>query len=954
MGCRWGEVPIASGALLLVRLCCGWGAHGELSPSRYADCLATVPVKEIATIVGGRGMDDLQRAANPLTTAAELQAVASRSPAARPLVAMHPNAYPDLLAWLASLGDPAVTSALARRSGGTQGLVEDTLLAAKASEAGQPSAGTVASSATQPGDATLAAVAASDPRPDSTPTKLPAGLSSQATKRRRRTVPVVIGLVVGLLLAGGAAAVFIPRLTQDQATASDDSSADHGSADPAESESAAAEAADAEPATFLDGGQVSWTLDASDVLPPGRDGMHAAFSIAAEVDEMIAAPGGSLDEVNGVWVVAAGYTSGWEGIDSLPSTSTLVGIDTENGEVIWRFDGEQVTGCVPVAEANLVACSSYDSESTVGIDVETGEEIWRTPSSGLLDASNGVVGYQDLKGVGAMDGATGRDLWRVEAVPLPAEVLFLEVRGELLASAFEDGERVYDLRTGDLLAEVKQGSVTLLEDRALMSVLGYVESDAIIYNASKAVQVEDMDSSPDYVVESLGGTVWVEYDDTAVWSRDVASGEYVWRVERSAQPVPGAATIARGDAERIVLDADGAIITVNPSVPGSGDAVVSNDPSWVTSSPDGWSTDAITPLDDGVVAISQDGRVGAFDGFTGEALWEMDIPGAAVSFPPRGELAVISTDHTTLSRIVPGRSAPAVSSAVVLPEDVPECPGDTILLARAELPNGWVLVCGYYAGQPTYMAVHLNGTGTGGSSGTTTTATGGHSGDFVSETVVYDAASGRYTATGSDGAVVWLDYAPATLGWRSAEGVTLAQESVVYIFFVELGEGGEAQGTGDYDVEAPERTAEAQVAYFSEILRRSEAARAELGPAVAAVRECTASDGDYSSQIATIESVRDNRSELLAAIQAAPVDQVPDGTALVDELSAALTASYDADVAYLDWAEDADSNGCDPNGGDIAASYTERAGVTKTTFAEHWNSTIAGEFGVPEVSRESL
>jgi hypothetical protein len=54
-------------------------------------------------------------AANRRTSAVRLREIASTVPAARAAVASNPKAYPDLLTWLANLGDPDVDEALARR-----------------------------------------------------------------------------------------------------------------------------------------------------------------------------------------------------------------------------------------------------------------------------------------------------------------------------------------------------------------------------------------------------------------------------------------------------------------------------------------------------------------------------------------------------------------------------------------------------------------------------------------------------------------------------------------------------------------------------------------------------------------------------------------------------------------------------------------------------------------------
>lgn len=56
------------------------------------------------------------QAADPATPAAVLADIATHRPDLRAAVASNPTAYPDLLTWLASFGDPAVDAAIAQRS----------------------------------------------------------------------------------------------------------------------------------------------------------------------------------------------------------------------------------------------------------------------------------------------------------------------------------------------------------------------------------------------------------------------------------------------------------------------------------------------------------------------------------------------------------------------------------------------------------------------------------------------------------------------------------------------------------------------------------------------------------------------------------------------------------------------------------------------------------------------
>ena len=54
------------------------------------------------------------RAASPATSQADLYQLVSNYPQLRPVVAANPNAYPQLLEWLANLKDPQINAGLAR------------------------------------------------------------------------------------------------------------------------------------------------------------------------------------------------------------------------------------------------------------------------------------------------------------------------------------------------------------------------------------------------------------------------------------------------------------------------------------------------------------------------------------------------------------------------------------------------------------------------------------------------------------------------------------------------------------------------------------------------------------------------------------------------------------------------------------------------------------------------
>lgn len=65
---------------------------------------------------GQRPTGPAARAADPNTPQVQLQMLADDHPELRPQIAENPSAYPELLQWLAELGDPAVDAGLARRA----------------------------------------------------------------------------------------------------------------------------------------------------------------------------------------------------------------------------------------------------------------------------------------------------------------------------------------------------------------------------------------------------------------------------------------------------------------------------------------------------------------------------------------------------------------------------------------------------------------------------------------------------------------------------------------------------------------------------------------------------------------------------------------------------------------------------------------------------------------------
>ncbi|MFV0426125.1 MAG: PQQ-binding-like beta-propeller repeat protein [Beutenbergiaceae bacterium] len=688
-------------------------------------------------------------------------------------------------------------------------------------------------------------------------------------------------------------------------------------------------------ASFVNGAEVGWSVAASDLLPQAPGMGPPIFTLEAAGDWAETFNRGSdILVADEMWVVSVGYQEESGSDFPIGRTAALVGLDPDTGAEQWRVD-EALDGCVVVG-GDAIACLSNRWQGSgleiVLIDALDGTERWREPSSArFLAADDGVVvGCSNQSGVMAMDSQTGRQLWSVGLSRIDIGIGDwhtdpLCAVGDGIA-AFESVPSVFvDVATGALILEAGFGWSRLLNGRVLN------DADVITLEQPELVDTLDLSGVP-IIFEGPDASYPLDAADGSIASIDPGTGQayWEWGIGSSPWSVAGA-VVQRDGIDRLVLADGGRIMSSEPL---AGDSMVGiATPGWVNATDRNFFE--LADLGDGIAAYSVNGRSLGIDAFSGETLWDIAINGDPVRVRPPGTEVVLSQDRNTLSRIVPGMAGTVIIAA--LPSVLPGCPDGTIELARGELADGWVLVCGYHTDDPTYLAVHSVSAG-----------------DYESTDVRYDAGLGRYTANLSDGSTTWLEHTPSTLGIRDPGGVTTVQESVLYIYFVDLGEGGQAQGTGAYGIDAPDHTAQAQVEYFSQVLQRSEAARAELGPAVQMLLDCGRPSGDYSTEIDTIGDVRDNRAEQRAAIQAAPVDLIPDGTALVDELSAALAASYDADVAYLDWALDIQNNGCSTGTGGVSATYSDRAGAAKTIFADHWNAIIAPVFGVPTVSRETL
>jgi len=301
----------------------------------------------------------------------------------------------------------------------------------------------------------------------------------------------------------------------------------------------------------------------------------------------------------------------------------------------------------------------------------------------------------------------------------------------------------------------------------------------------------------------------------------------------------------------------------------------------------------------------------------------------------------------------PGESGASGDSAIQIvldeaPGFVPGCPGDTVLLAWMELEDGWIVVCGYDALTPTYVAYQPGGEG----KPRFSLGASQPDGEKARSSVKWDPNTSRYVATMADGSQLTLDYKIGTATLRDGTTHTAVNEQLRFIRYVFVSMGTSVRGiddaaaeSGAFNVKAPESTAEDQIRYMIEVLEKAYEGRAMLKDALPKLAGCTAGPGGYADTVAAMKAVRDNRAELLQALDAMPVDKIPEGKQLLADLTEAITLSHQANGEYVAWAEAANANGCATLSA-AGKNAADASDAPKERFATRWNKVIAPKYGV--------
>jgi hypothetical protein len=292
-----------------------------------------------------------------------------------------------------------------------------------------------------------------------------------------------------------------------------------------------------------------------------------------------------------------------------------------------------------------------------------------------------------------------------------------------------------------------------------------------------------------------------------------------------------------------------------------------------------------------------------------------------------------SGNKTTLHVASSGWQTGAVHASAypALSGDVEACPAGTHPLSLSTWDGGWLLTCGEKATTITKF-IYVDGSAHG--SGNSMTAQGGQS-----------------CGTTSTGHQVCVSASPAVVAFL-AKGGSQTQHSVDANYVVGEGFSGAGKGTGAYGLADPEANAASEVAYLNGILQQSQAARSSVKIVVQNILKCVSVHADVQNAQAVVA----DRTTELQALNSAPVDAVPGGSALVSQLQAALLDSLRADKAYVSAASQVASGQCSAGKSTYNAQgpVLARGTSEKTAFTNAWNRQIASEYGTPTYTQNDI
>lgn len=446
------------------------------------------------------------------------------------------------------------------------------------------------------------------------------------------------------------------------------------------------------------------------------------------------------------------------------------------------------------------------------------------------------------------------------------------------------------------------------------------------------------DSQTILVVDSSGLNAFSAVDGSLAWTglkpNLAESSGWPWRVI----PGPNGASLLRTERNQIAR-----------VVPAEAPTRVASMPAGIPDCPKGWTPLSWSSWDGGHTLVCRtSAKVGFYleyvdgsqtyrtDAATASATgWLADIPGGPqLSISLRGALVQVSASGGAPVARYPSQvwDGADVTAFTQPPTGLPGCPSGSWPLSLSTWNGGWLLVCGTAADAPGSLIFN--------DGGRTITA---NSASYVNGAYCGQAAEAKLCA-----------YRSPALVTETPPGGSVIQHSATQNWFAGVGGGGVGEGTGSYGVEAPDVNAADQLRYLDQILAKSKAARQTLSPSISDVRACKR----VGAAITRIDAVTANREQLLAALDSAPVDALPEGPQLVADLQHVLALSRDTDKAYADWARAEKANGC--SGGTSSPLWASAQAADKAVdgpknaFVQYWNSQISGKYSVRTLANSDI
>lgn len=866
-------------------------------------------------------------------SAEELAARATAQPELWEAIAAHPNAYDDLRSWIAD-----------QQAGSAQGAAEGE--ASRSHEAVSPGWPMPPSSpASTPASAPPVPAAASSQGPvafaETQASGAPAKKSGLVV-----TAMIAVGALIVLGGTGGALA-----LTGTWPFGEDGVFAGSSTAE-------AEQVAQQDVVTFDDGYQVLWERPEDDDALEPLYGFLPEGTASPINDRLFPAP---VVQFSGGTIVTRFSVDG--------GTRDLIEVFDLGGKVIDSFEVDDFSYCKASASTQVAVCIDGPNEELRvfdegGVRTNFPVQLARSDEWRSIEVTDDRVYMWTMNALVAFD-LDGESLWQQELSGTGVSVQ--DHQGSVLVE--DDEEFVVYGSDGDEVSRVTgiEGPTCggFLATTAVVLV-GEGCSDAKITGSLElnvAATPESATLRRAGVEQQIGLIeMWngEQFDTTAV---SLENGEVIWDISgfRSFETSAPSVLDVGGEDEYVLMSAGAS--SEKPALFQLKDGTQRDLESLTADRMPVVSGDRI--IEFGAASDDLTARMRVIDPENDKETFAEDVPVPGEKFVAFGGSNGIALGgysdgdyaYDAMTFLAPGAAkseageASAVPALDNVPDFIPSCPGDTVLLAWAEMNEGWLVICGYTVDEPVYVAVQYPGESRKAYSDGATDVDS----SAAEASIEWDGEKQKYYITMASEERVTLDYVLGTLTRRdSTDTTTLEQYRLVRYVVVPISTNvrtlTETAGEeGTYGVETPEDTADDQVRYMIQVLEKAYEGRALVKDAMPKMTTCAGgvgSAGSFGTTISQMKQIRDNRAELLEALRSMPVDKIPQGQELLDELRTGIWESHRANVEFVAWAEAANANGCPTTLSAKGQAAMVASDAPKERFASLWNRVVAPKFGV--------